>query len=354
MLVELLKNDMEWDEFLRHSPSGTFFHSLKWKEVIQRSFPYGALYLTIRDSKGKLVGICPGFIESEMHLKIYHSLPHSDYGGPVIIPCCAEEASVALRDFLQSFCSQKRIAYGKICIMDDALGQFFQSPLGQVDTSVGVVEIDLKATPSDFIWNRLLSASDRRHIKRIERKGFEAREAKSRSDLKDFHRLYCSNMKYIGASPHSYEFAENMWALLYPANLRIWLLEKEKRIGGILVFKYGQKTYAVYAGIDRQQYDTQYSIVPFLLWKEIKAAEEEGYRYFSLGATTSDITSLYHLQKTGFGGRFFQQKIMWYPFTRLGSMLTLTRARTISTWKNIRRFLPEDLRQSLERRLSKF
>jgi len=161
-------------------------------------------------------------------------------------------------------------------------------------------------------------------------------------------------MRYIGALPYPYEFIENMWSILYPDSLRIWLVGKKKRIGGIVVFKYGRRTYWVYAGIDRKMKYSRYSIVPYLLWKEIEKAEEEGYRYVSLGGTPSDPNSPLYLQKRSFGGLFHQQETVWYPFTSTGSILLQTRAKTISAWKTIRNALPIDLKRIVESKLSRF
>jgi hypothetical protein len=161
-------------------------------------------------------------------------------------------------------------------------------------------------------------------------------------------------MKYIGASPYQYEFMENMWSILYPENLRIWIVGAGKRTGGIAVFKYGRRTYWVYVGIDRKKCSSRYSVVPYLLWKEVKKAEEEGYRYVSLGATPSDPKNPHNLQKIGFGGSFYQQKTMWYPFSSTGRILLQTRAKTISAWKTIRNFLPIDFKNLLETKLSRF
>jgi hypothetical protein len=354
MFVEELRNNSEWESFLQASPDGTFYHSLKWKEVIQRSFPHSALYLTIRDENGRPVGICPGFITDLMHMKVYHSTPYSDYGGPLIKELCIEQASLSLQNFLQRICPKKGMAYAKICFMDSKLVQFFKSPSSYEDGSVGIMEIDLKATPSDFIWNKIFSKNLRHNIRRFERDGFQAQEAQTKSDLRDFYDLYYENMKYIGGSLYPYEFMENMWKILYPDNLRIWLVGKEKRIGGIAVFKYGQKTYWVYAGIDRSQNYSQYSVVPYLLWKEIKTAEEEGYRYISLGATSSDPRNPKYLQKMSLGGSFHQQKVLWHPFSFTGRILLQTRANVISFWKTTRNFLPHNLKRFLESKLSKF
>jgi len=354
MYVEELKDEREWETFVQASPEGTFYHSLKWKEVIEKSFPYSALYLTIKDANGTIVGICPGFILNSMHMKIYHSTPYSDYGGPVIAKHCIKQASLSLRSFLRNFCSNKDILYAKFCFMDDKLAQSFKSPLSYVDASRGTVEIDLKTTASDFIWNKIFSKNHRRKIRLIEREGFRAQEAKTKSDLRDFYNLYYKNMKYIGASPHPCKFIENMWNILYPENLRIWLVEKKKRIGGIVVFKYGQRTYWVYAGIDRKQSYRKYSIVPYLLWKEIKTAQEEGYNYVSLGGTPSNPKNAYYLQKMSFGSSFHQQEIVWYPLNSVGCFLLLTRNKAISAWKTIRNLLPTDFKSVLESKLSRF
>jgi predicted N-acyltransferase len=352
MFVEELKNMKEWCDFLKNTSEATFYHDPKWKEVIQRSFGHSPAYLAIRDQKGELVGICPGFILDFLHLKTYDSIPYSDYGGPVIANQYIKQASLSLLSSLQSFCSEKHIAYAKILLSDNESARSFQPWASLVDSSVGVVEIDLDATPSDFIWNKIFSGRMRKRIRLIERDGFQAQEARTKSDLRDFYFLYCKNMKHIGASPYDYKFMENIWDILYPENLRIWTVGKKRRIGGITVFKHGPRIYWVYVGIDRE-YSGQYSIVPYLVWREIKKAEEEGYRYISLGSTSSDRKDPHHLQKIGFGGLFHQQKTMWYPFSSTGRILIQTRAKAVPAWKTTRDFLPNGIKSFLENRLSR-
>jgi len=349
MYVEELKNKRDWEGFLQDSSEGTFYHSLKWKEVIEKSFPCSALYLIIKDSNGTIVGICPGFILNSMHMKIYHSMPYSDYGGPVIAKHCIKQASLSLLSFLQSGCSDKDIAYAKFCFMDDELGRFFKSLLSCVETTKGNIEIDLKATPSDFIWHQVFSKNRRRKIKLVERDGFQAREARTKSDLREFYNLYYQNMKYIGASPYPYKFMENMWGILYPDNLRIWLIEKNGIIAGDLFFKHGQKSYAAYVGLDRKQ--RVHEAITYLIWKEINKAEEEGRRYVSLGSTPNDPKNSYYLQKMRFGSSFYPQKMVWYPFGSIGRVLLQTRAKAVSAWKAVRSFLPTDFKRILESRL---
>ena len=317
MFVEELKNDKEWMKFLQTHPEGTFYHSLKWREVIQKSFSYTDHYITIKDECGSIVGICPGFINNYIFMKFFSSLPNSDYGGPIIRRASFKRASVSLRNYLQKLCTDKDLAYTSLSFTDVNLARYFESSHSYNYEADGVMEIDLKATPSDFIWKNVFSRNRRYKIKRIERDGFQVLEAKSMSDLMDFYDLYYDNMKFIDASPVQFSFVENMWKILYPENLRIWLLVKKDPIGGILVFKYGQKVYWYLAGIDRRK-SRNISVMPFLVWKEIKVAEAEGYSYVSLGSTPSDPRKNNYLKKSRMGGKFRLQRTIRDPITPRG------------------------------------
>lgn len=267
---------------------------------------------------------------------------------------CIERASLSLQDFLQRFCSSMGVAYLKISFMNEELQRSFGWPLRYTTRGRGTVEIDLEATPSDFIWSSLFSKNRRWKMKRFEREGYEARQARGNSDLRDFYAVYHDNMKYIGARPYPYHFLENMWSLLYPLNLRIWVVAREKPIGGILVLKDARRTYWLLAGIDRRQAYARYPVVNYLLWKEIETAEEEGYRYVSLGATPSDPDNLYYLQKTSFGGSFEQQEVAYYPCSSTGRVLLQAKAKAVSRWKTIRGFVPIRFRRMVERELQRF
>jgi len=186
---------------------------------------------------------------------------------------------------------------------------------------------------------------------RIERNGFQAQEAKTKSDFREFYALYAQNMKHIGTSPFSYEFMENTWNLLHPENLRLWLVGKNRIIAGIAVYKYGQGTYVSYTGIDRERSRT-YSVNPYMVWQEIKKAEEEGCQFVSLGSTSSDPKETHYLQKIELGGLFRKQTTVWYPFNFAGRFLLLGRSKTVNAWKNMRDFLPQSLKRGVERRVS--
>ena len=110
MIVEPLSDENEWDEFVAASPKGTFFHTLKWRDVLDKSFPYESSYIGIRDSDDRLVGICPFFITKKLWpFKILDSLPESDLGGPLFKDEFKEIAANALRKYLDELEYEKGV-----------------------------------------------------------------------------------------------------------------------------------------------------------------------------------------------------------------------------------------------------
>jgi len=341
MFVEELKNSTEWGDFLETAVERTFFHSLKWKEVIEKSFSHQAVYLTIRNTNGKVVGICPGFVLKSGPFRIYASMPHSDFGGPVIDQSCAFEASSSLNLFFKRYCSEKGISYAKISFTSDKISRFFKSPLSYVDTSTGTMEINLETTPAKYIWEKVFRKNQRKKFRGYERKGLHVWHANTRSDLRKFYDLYCCNMNYIHVRPHSFSFFENMWKLLFPEIFSILFVEKEKTIGGLAYFKYGGGIYGTYAAIDRNRRDIRrYSVQPYVSWKLIKWAEENGFRHFSLGATSSNPIEEHHIQKLSVGCSFAQHERIFIPFSYNSQVFLLGLKWIASTWRNMKGILP--------------
>jgi hypothetical protein len=352
MFVEELKDTTEWEQFLQACPNATFYHTPQWKHVLGSAFSQ-PLYLAVRDKNGNLVGVCPGFIVKSGMVKIYQSNPRSDYAGPIISPTCFGRAFEALMAYLMSLSHRKGVAYAKLNLMDADFKRFFPTSALTESNVGGVVELDLKATPYAYIWSKIVKQKMRTKIRAIEKHGFRAEEAKTKSDLKEFYKLYASNMRYIGASPFPYLFMEKAWDLLYPENFRVMLVRKDRAIAGTANFKYGRGTYGAYVGMDRTQCRT-YPIMAYLALEEVKRAEAEGRDFVSFGSTPNDPSERYYLQKMDLGGNYRKQTTVWVPSNTAGHFLVLSRNKTIATWKSMRDFLPVGFKRGLEKRLEAF
>ena len=355
MFVEELKNTKEWEDFLKATPRGTFYHSLKWRNVMERSFSHPTIYFVVKDQNGRLVGICPTVILTSGHLRILDSLPYSDLGGPVIEKRYIKEASLSLLRFIEEFSWEKGISCAKMCFLRGESEQFFKSSRCYVNNNTGVVELDLKAKPSDFIWNKIFRKKHRKKIKRFERDGFQVREASTKSDMKEFLTLYYRNIKHIGGRARPYMFFENVWNLLYPENFGILVVEKRRMVGGLAFFKHRETIYLTFLGMDRELLSSRYTVAPALYWSAIKWAEKNGFRYVCFGSTPAHPKSTReranYSQKVMFGASFLQQETVFIPFNFYAFAILLFGSKAISAWKAMRNALPAKLQQTMESRL---
>jgi hypothetical protein len=356
MQIEEMSNEKEWDTFVCSSNTGTFYHSIKWKEVIEKSFPHHALYLVVKDAGGKVVGVSPGFITESLHARIYDSTPYSDYGGPLIEASHVSKASFAILDFLRNLSSSKGLSYARFRVTGKSLESHLRSQIGYAQSNLGVMEINLRATPSRFIWSNLFSSNRRKKFKQMERKGFQVREVRTRSDLRVFYSLYLNNMMRIGARPYPYNFMENIWDTLFPSHVRIWILEDQKPLAAKLFFRFAKKSFSAFVGLERDQqqvYSHASSPVDYLSWTEIKKAEEEDLWRVSLGSTPSNPDSKYFVQKSSMGCILVPQAIVWTPLCSLGQILIQMRAPSVYIWKAVRTSLPSPLARILEGKLAR-
>jgi len=309
------------------------------------------MYLVVRDGGGRLVGVCPGFITESLHIKIYDSTPYSDYGGPAIETPYVARASFAILDFLRQLSSSQGLAFARFLVTEKALARHLGSPISHTESNFGVMEINLTATPSQFIWSHVFSKNRRQKFNQMERKGFQVREARTRSDLQVFYNLYLRNMMHIGARPYPYSLMESIWDTLYPSFVRIWILENRKPLAANLYFRYAQKSFWAYAGIDRNE-TLVYPLLNYLIWTETKKAEEEGLLQLSLGSTPSDPDSMYFIQKSSMGSEFHPQTICWHPLSPSGQILIQMRPFAAFAWKTFRGASPKLLERILERKLA--
>jgi hypothetical protein len=360
MFVEEMKNTKEWENFLEVTPEGTFYHSIKWKHVMDRSFPYLTTYFVVRSENERLIGIFPASILTLNHMKVLSSLPHSDFGGPIIERSHIQEGSLCLRKFLSEFSQEKGISYAKICFLKDGSESFFKSPRCHVNDSKGVVNLDIGKNPSAFIWKSIFRNRYRRNINLFKKKGFQVREASSRSDLKLFLNLYSKNMKHIGAQAYPARFFDNMWNLLYPENFNILFVEERETLGCGAFFKYGQTVYLTYFGLDRElasSLPSAMNVFTFLCWNQIKWAEQHDCKYVCFGSTPAhpkgENERVNLSQKVIFGGSLLQQEIVLVPFNSYASAILLFGSKIISVGKAMRSMFPRRLQRTVERRLGR-
>lgn len=319
-----------WNGFVKERKECTFYHSLKWKEILEEGFSFKTKYLLVLDSERNVRGILPLVVSKQVlfdkmipllertQSNVLMSLPNSDYGGPVLDDKRMEEVSILLKKSMSKIASTENAIYAMLRFSSPELYKYFYVNRFNIDTSLGTMILDLEKKPTDFIWNRIFTnrKGQRKYIRRFEQKGFQSREAEHRNDLHEFYSLYYNNLIYIKGLPYSISFFQRVWDTLYPRNFNIILMEKEEKcFGALAFFIYENKgtMYLTYLGLDRNV-EKRYHISYYLFWEAIKWAEEKTLRFVDFGSTPSNPDSSHHSLKRRFGPVFHQHYIVYSPF----------------------------------------
>jgi len=354
MIVEPLDDEIEWEKFVAGSHDGTFFHTIKWKNVLERSFSYQSSYLCIRDSSGQLVGVCPFFITKKMWpFKVLDSLPDSDLGGPLFKKEYKKDAAKALVNYLVELGANKGIAYTKMRLSDLEACGYLRTNDSKVDDHSGTMILDLNKNPKDIIWDKVFTkkGGQRRLIRRFEKDRFQSREAKCLEDLNKFYKIYCEHMDHIGAPPYPLKYFENVWSLLHPDNFNLILVEKDDECIGssaFFIYKEHRSIYLCYVGYNKELLSNRYNYSYYARWKEIEWAQENGFRYVSFGPSPKDFNSVYHSRKSSFGCDFNQDHHLYIPRNK---KLFLLRDSAINIGRKTKCILPNRMYNEFGRRL---
>lgn len=354
MIVEPLVDEIEWEKFVADSPDGTFFHTIKWKNVLENSFPYQSSYLCIRDSSGQLVGVCPFFITKKLWpFTVLDSLPDSDLGGPLLKEEYKKDAAKALVNYLIELGASNGIAYTKMRLSDLEACEYLRTNDSNVDDNSGTMILDLDEKPLDIIWEKVFTkkGGQRRLIRRFERDGFQIREAKCSEDLNNFYKLYCEHKYHLGASPYPFKYFEIIWSFLHPDNFNIILVEKDDECIGasaFFIYKEQRSIYLCYIGYNKGLLSTRYNYSYYARWKEIEWAHENGFRYVSFGPSPKDPNSVYHSRKISFGCDFIQDHYLYIPHNK---KLFLLRYSAINLGRKAKYILPSRIYNEFGRRL---
>jgi hypothetical protein len=355
MSVEILKNNNDWNTFLQTNRTGSVYHSLKWRNVIQKTFGLKPLYLLIKDDLGRVVGVFPSFIKSFMGLKICDSLYFSDYGGPIIDKEYFKFGMLLLKSYLRNYCSDN----GVDCVRFNFLAEtgFYlniKQSSSNVDKTSGVMEIDLSLYSSDSLWNDVFTSGTRRKLRNAAKACYQIRVASSKADLFEFYDQYSQGLSKIGFSGDTLELVENIWDAFYPHELRLLqLIDGNKFLGGLLMLLNDWGSYARYSSVDKCAIGNRFAGSDYLRWLEVLNAEKEHKSVFSLGATSSDPSHSSFVQKIRNGACFHLQEKMLYPVSTKGYGLVFVKSKAVPIWVGTQKILPYHMNCFLQRRLSR-
>lgn len=267
------KYQEKWDDYVKESSSGTFFHLTGWKDNIEKTFRLKPVYLMAIDEYEVIKGIMPLFLMNDiLGRKYLVSLPYSTYAG-----ICADDKETGQELFnkAKELAVEYKVQHLELRHQSD---EFFQLP-----TKKDFVSMLLRLeTDEDHVWKTRLNSKVRNQVRKAYKEGLTVDFGKEYLD--DFYEILSANIRDLGSPNYPKSFLEN-------------LLEEFNDSSGIIVVKYRNK---VIAGMLFVHYKNLFldpwaaslkkynKLCPnnILYWEAIKYACAKGCEFFDLGRST--------------------------------------------------------------------
>ncbi|MEW6741782.1 MAG: GNAT family N-acetyltransferase [Planctomycetota bacterium] len=281
--------DIRWSDFLALHPEASVFHTPGWLEALRRTYGYEpVVYTTAHSAQPLENGIAVCRVESWLTGRRWVSVPFADHcqplaAGPIdlerILEAIREEASWARAKYLEL--RPLHLEVGRQGLFGASSEYYFQ-------------RLDL--TPSvDDLYQRLHKTSIRQPIKRAERDGLELREGTSNDLLHSFYELLLLTRRKHGLPPQPRRWFRSVLDHLPGQSLLRVAMLREKPVAAIMTLSFNETHYYKY-GCSHPDF-VKHGATPWLLWRAITEAKEQGARWFDMGRSDIENEGLWRFKE---------------------------------------------------------
>jgi len=328
--------EQDWDNYVRKSKRGTFYHQVGWRNAIESAYRCKSHYLIAKEN-AKIVGILPLFVIGGFPFsRSLVSLPFAPYGG-----ICADNHDVG-NELFEAACGLVRredADYIEFRHLDEA-----NLKLTLRDDFVTLI-MELDKDPEN-LWKQI-SQKARNKTRNAIKNGLEARFGKQY--LRSFYKVYAQNMRILGTPVHSLALFEKLIENFPDSIEIIVVLYSGKVISGAFMSFYKDTANAIWASSLRDYF--RYYPNDLLYWERIKYSCEKGCKYFDFGRSKWNSGSFKFKEKWG-----AKPKQLYYQYYSLkpGNISGLNasdlKARCfIWMWKRVPVFIANSLGPILRR-----
>jgi FemAB-related protein (PEP-CTERM system-associated) len=264
------KDKSEWDDYVRQSPEGTFFHLTGWKDAIEKTFSLDSIYLMAVDGSGQIRGILPLFLMRDiLRRKYLVSVPYSTYAG-----LCSDDeyTKKKLFDRAKELAFENKVQYIEI--------RQLSSEVFQLPTKKEFVTMSLKLDrDEEYLWEKSINAKARNHIRKAYKEGLTVDFG--REYLDEFYKVLSVNIRDLGSPNYPKFFLSNILDKFNESSDIIVVKYQEEVIGGMLFISYKNMIFNPWASSLRIY--NRLGTNDMLYWEAIKYACKNGYDYFDFG-----------------------------------------------------------------------
>lgn len=276
--------DVRWDHFLSKHRKASVFHTSAWLRALKHTYEYKPSVLTTCEPGQDLTNgqvFCR--INSRLTGRRLVSLPFSDHCEP--LGSSAEETEHLLTS-LENISVNENCRYAEIRPVSDGL----PVPLGFGKAKVfWLHKIDLRPG-LDELFRSFHNNCVQRKIRRAERENLSYEEGRSERLLQQFYHLLLLTRRRHCLPPQPLNWFRNLIGFL-GERMTILVATKEGcPVASILTLCYKDTLVYKYGCSDATS--NQCGGMPFLFWRAIQEAKENGLQEFDLGRTDCDNSGL--------------------------------------------------------------
>jgi FemAB-related protein (PEP-CTERM system-associated) len=266
--------EKQWDAYVAAHARGTGYHSVAWKQVMERVYRYRGHYLYATDDTG-IVGALPlVHVKNMISGSQLISLPFTTYGGVL-----ADTADIAtsLTTAAQSLGERLNAAHVELRHVED------NSLALPARTHKVTMWLDLPASV-DALWKSLRTEM-RTDIRRREKEGLEARTA-GHEELDNFYRIYCINMRDLGTPTYPRAFFATILDAWPGSAFITTIYAKGEAIASAFLLGFRETLEMPWASSLREHRKLRPNVL--LYWDCLKRGVTDGFRRFDFGRSTPD------------------------------------------------------------------
>lgn len=325
----------QWNNVVKESLNGTFYHTWEWNEVIEKGLNSETLSVAVEDEEeNKLIGIFPFFIRNlfedyrinkyfpgiSKNFQIGCSPHHKLYsfGGPCVLTGVAnnEEIYKLMFDYVDLHSKNKKsftdhLIYPYHDCLDPVLIQNGYTRTGIKKTAIINIDKDLHEICRGF------KKQFSKDIKKASRNGvilYESQNYKEDIDLyyNQFQKLLIdrviertgNNYRRVSYALVPYSYFEKLRDILFPKKMaRLFFAEYNGvKVGALINFYYEDTIYLGHTSVLRGEYNAL-NAYKLLIWHSIVDGKKNGFKYLDVaGLHPNELHGQYRF-KMGFNGQ---------------------------------------------------
>jgi len=284
----------QWDDFVRHTPSGTFFHLIGWKEVLEETFGFASRYL-VAERGGQIVGVLPLVeLRSAFAKPTLLSVPFAVEGGV----CSADaEARLALERAALALADERGAR--SLELRDGLAGDGFHVRAGLY------YRFRRALLPTDEENFAAIRRKQRRMVRVGQQAGLVARVGSE--DVATFHDLYARSVHHLGTPVFPVRYFRRLLERFPDECTLLTVWHERTPVAGVLSFFFNGTVLPYYAGSRREFF--RYAVNDFMYWELMRDARARGMRMFDFGRSKKGTGAYEFKCHWGFEPEPFQYRV---------------------------------------------